>query len=28
LRQRTGLHDLEDIFVQIVEPHMPKEAVA
>src|ERR1039457_4087637 len=28
LRQRSGLHDLEDIFVQVVEPHMPKEMVA
>jgi sodium transport system ATP-binding protein len=28
LRQRSGLQDLEDIFVQVVEPHMPKEMVA
>jgi len=28
LRQRSGLNDLEDIFVQVVEPHMPKETVA
>jgi sodium transport system ATP-binding protein len=28
LRQRSGLHDLEDIFVQIVEPHVVKETVA
>jgi sodium transport system ATP-binding protein len=28
LRQHSGLHDLEDIFVQVVEPHMPKEMVA
>ncbi|HXQ97184.1 MAG TPA: ATP-binding cassette domain-containing protein [Candidatus Limnocylindrales bacterium] len=28
LRQDTGLQDLEDIFVKVVEPHMPKEAVA
>jgi sodium transport system ATP-binding protein len=27
LRQRSGLQDLEDIFVQVVEPHMAKEAV-
>jgi sodium transport system ATP-binding protein len=28
LRQRYGMHDLEDIFVKIVEPHIAKEAVA
>jgi sodium transport system ATP-binding protein len=28
LRRDTGLQDLEDIFVKVVEPHMPKEAVA
>jgi len=28
LRKRSGLNDLEDIFVQVVEPHMPKETVA
>lgn len=28
LRQRSGLQDLEDIFVQVVEPHLPKETVA
>jgi sodium transport system ATP-binding protein len=28
LRQRSGLQDLEDIFVQVVEPHIAKEAVA
>ncbi len=28
LRQRSGLNDLEDIFVQVVEPHMVKETVA
>jgi sodium transport system ATP-binding protein len=28
LRQRSGLNDLEDIFVQVVEPHMAKETVA
>jgi sodium transport system ATP-binding protein len=27
LRQKYSQHDLEDIFVQIVEPHMEKEAV-
>jgi sodium transport system ATP-binding protein len=27
LRQRSGLHDLEDIFVQVVEPHVAKETV-
>ncbi len=27
LRQTYGLHDLEDIFVRIVEPHLIKEAV-
>jgi sodium transport system ATP-binding protein len=27
LRQKYSMHDLEDIFVQIVEPHMEKEAV-
>jgi sodium transport system ATP-binding protein len=28
LREKSGLHDLEDIFVQVVEPHIPKEMVA
>ena len=28
LRQRYGQQDLEDIFVQVVEPHLPKETVA
>lgn len=28
LRQDSGLHDLEDIFVRIVEPYLPKETVA
>jgi sodium transport system ATP-binding protein len=28
LRQQYALHDLEDIFVRIVEPHMVKEAMA
>src|SRR5580658_1127173 len=28
LRQQYSLHDLEDIFVRIVEPHMVKEAMA
>jgi sodium transport system ATP-binding protein len=27
LRQRYSMHDLEDIFVKIVEPHMEKETV-
>jgi sodium transport system ATP-binding protein len=27
-RKRSGLHDLEDIFVEIVEPHVAKETVA
>ena len=27
LRQRSGLQDLEDIFVQVVEPHTAKETV-
>jgi sodium transport system ATP-binding protein len=28
LREKSGLQDLEDIFVQVVEPHIPKELVA
>jgi sodium transport system ATP-binding protein len=28
LRQQYGLHDLEDIFVKVVEPHMVNEGVA